>query len=66
MDLLMARPLLTRKDLAQRFSRSLITIDNWRRRGLLPAPVYLPGCRFPFWRPIDIQRYELKRKHAKD
>jgi len=61
-DLLMAKPLLTRKDLAQRFCRTLITIDNWRRNGKLPKPIYLPGCRFPYWRPIDIERYELRRQ----
>lgn len=63
-EVISAKPLLTRKDLARHFCKSVDTIDYWHRRGILPAPVYLPGCRYPFWRPVDIQRVEMRwRRH---
>lgn len=66
-EILAGRPLLTRKDLALRFGRDLDTIDRWHRRGKLPRAIYLPGCRYPYWRPFEILCFERKRKkqHAK-
>ena len=62
LEVIASKPLITRKDLALRYSVTLITVDNWRRTGKLPRPVYLPGCRFPFWRPCDLQRFEANCK----
>ena len=57
-ELIICKPFLTRKDLARRYGRELRTIDYWHRSGKLPAAVYLPGCRFPFWRPCDLHKFE--------
>lgn len=69
-DLLAGRPLLTRKDLARRFNRCLRTIDQWHADGILPKPVYLRGCAFPFWRPNEVLAMEKKlpsvRRAAKE
>jgi hypothetical protein len=66
LEVILCRPLLSRKDLARRYDRTVLTIDNWRRGGKLPDPVFLPGCRFPYWRPCDIDRFEQRlRKRAK-
>ena len=62
LEICISRPILTRKDLARRYGRNLITIDRWHSTGKLPPAVYLPGCRFPLWRPGDIQRWENKKK----
>jgi hypothetical protein len=59
----MREPLLTRKDLAQRYGRSLRTIDQWHADKVLPKPVYIKDARqlpCPFWRPRDILRAEKK------
>ena len=50
------QPLLTRKDLASRYRTDVSTIDEWRRRKILPAPAYVG--RFPFWSMHDISRAE--------
>jgi predicted DNA-binding transcriptional regulator AlpA len=56
-------PLLTRKDLARRYSVSVDTIDDWRREGILPKPVHVG--RFPYWRPCEIHdKEESKRVRA--
>ena len=64
-EIISAKPILTRKDLAQRYNRSLWTIDRWHRDGVLPEPRYLRGCPFPFWRPMDIERAEKKQADLK-
>jgi len=66
LEVLLCRPLLSRKDLAQRYDRAVVTIDLWRREGKLPDPLYLPGCRVPYWRPIDIERFEQRTKRSKN
>ena len=59
LELVAGRPLLTRKDLARRYGGvDLDTVDRWHRKGFLPKAVYLPGCRYPFWRPCDIAAQE--------
>lgn len=62
MELLANKPLLTRKDLAQRYGLALRTVDRWRAAGKLPAPVYLKGCLQPLWRPIDIVSHEKRHR----
>ena len=62
LEIVTSRPILTRKDLARRYGRNLITIDRWHTSGKLPKAVYLPGCRFPLWRPCDIHQWEKKKK----
>ena len=59
-------PMLTRKCLARRYGVDLDTIDRWHRSGKLPEAVYLPGCRYPFWRPVEILgRENLNAKSKK-
>jgi hypothetical protein len=57
-EIIASKPLLFRKDLARRYSRSLRTIDRWHHEGVLPSPIYLRGCALPMWRPTDIDRAE--------
>jgi hypothetical protein len=61
-EVVCARPLLCRKDLARRYGRDLDTIDRWHAKGKLPKAIYLPGCRFPYWRPVDIHTYEKRNR----
>jgi hypothetical protein len=63
-EIMAGRPLMTRKDLALRYGKDLDTIDRWRREGKLPPGIYLPGCRFPYFRPFEILTFETRR-HAK-
>jgi predicted DNA-binding transcriptional regulator AlpA len=65
LDLIAAKPLLTRKNLAQRYGKTLWTIDRWHRDRVLPSPRYLRGCAFPFWRPCDIEAAEKKQPQLK-
>ena len=62
LDLIAARPLLRRKDLACRFNVTERTIDRWHAENHLPCAIYLPGCLLPFWRPCDIEEFELSRR----
>jgi predicted DNA-binding transcriptional regulator AlpA len=62
LDLIAARPLLRRKDLIQRYGIDEKTLWRWRKRGVLPAPIYMPGCNIPLWRPCDIEEFELSRR----
>jgi hypothetical protein len=64
-EMLAGRPLLNRKDLARRYGKDLDTIDRWHRARILPQGVYLPGCRYPFWRPVDVERNESSSKFRK-
>jgi predicted DNA-binding transcriptional regulator AlpA len=64
MELLASRPLLTRKDLAQRYGITLRAIDLRHSSGRLPPAVYLQGCRQPLWRPVEIIQWE-KREHRR-
>ena len=54
-DLLMARPCLTRKDLAMRYGKTLVTIDRYKADGTLPRPKYFHG---PLWTPAQITAAE--------
>lgn len=54
-ELLANRPILRRKDLAQRYGVSERTIDRWRIAGTLPKPKHFHG---PMWRPSDIAKHE--------
>jgi hypothetical protein len=40
---------IRRRGLADHFSVDIRTVDSWVRRGVLPAPHYLPGSVIPFW-----------------
>jgi predicted DNA-binding transcriptional regulator AlpA len=62
LEIVKGRPLLRRKDLAQRFNVIPETIDRWHSQHKLPAPVYLPGSCIPLWRPCDIDHWETKHK----
>lgn len=61
-ELILCRPLLTRKDLARRYGRDTDTIDRWKSSGKLPKPIYLPGCRFPYWTAASLRSYETRGK----
>ena len=54
-ELLANRPVLRRKDLAQRYGVDVRTIDRWKEQGLLPRPPSLQG---PFWTPAEIAHIE--------
>ena len=54
-ELIAARPLLTRKDIAARYGVSLRTVDRWHREGKLPAPTWMRG---PMWKPADLEQLE--------
>lgn len=60
-EIIMSRPLLRRKDLARRYGVDDATIDRWHSNRTLPPGFYLPGTRFPQWRPCDIYEYERRR-----
>ena len=69
-EILAAKPVLTRKDLANRYGRHLSSIDRWHAEGVLPAARYLRGCPLPFWRACDLEAAEktetcLKRAKGK-
>lgn len=57
-ELIAARPLLTKHDLARRFCVTVRTIEIWRAAGKLPRPVVVSG---PRWRPEDVAKFEQKR-----
>ena len=61
-EIIMSVPMLMRKDLARRYGRDTDTIDRWHAKGKLPKAVYLPGSRFPQWRPCDLLEYERRGK----
>jgi predicted DNA-binding transcriptional regulator AlpA len=56
-------PLLTRKDMARRYGRSLETIDEWRRKRWIPKPVYIG--RIPHWRLGDVYLFEQNERMKK-
>jgi len=60
LEIVACRPLLTRKDLAQRYAVETRTVDNWHANGILPRAVYLQGCREPRWRPMDLAAAERR------
>ena len=64
-EIISSRPILTRKDLAVRYGRTLRTIDEWHSNGTLPPAVYLRGSDIPMWRPCDLMRAECKKKLIK-
>lgn len=69
-EILAAKPVLTRKDLAARYGRSLTSIDRWHAEGTLPPARYLRSCPLPFWRACDLEAAEktetcLKRAKGK-
>lgn len=59
-EVISAKPLLTRHDLARRYGAMLQTITEWHRAGTLPPPKYLPGSRSPRWSPSAILDNERK------
>ncbi len=70
-EVISCKPVLTRKDLARRYGVDLDTVDRWHARGTLPRAFYLPGSRFPAWRPADVDRWErtsafLRKKISRD
>ena len=64
-EIMAARPVLNRKDLARRYSIDLDTVDRWHARGVLPPGFYLPGSRFPYWRPFEIESNERRSPKLK-
>lgn len=62
LEVIAAKPLLQRKDLARRYGKDVRTIDRYHQTGILPAPVYLRGSSIPLWRPCDILAAEKTRK----
>lgn len=57
-EIIAAKPTLSRKDLARRYGKDDGTIDRWHADGTLPAARYLRGCPFPFWTPAEIEANE--------
>ena len=49
--------MLTRNDLAKKFGVTVVTIDRWRKGGILPSPVLL-GSRTVRWREVDINLFD--------
>jgi predicted DNA-binding transcriptional regulator AlpA len=64
-EIIQSRPLLRRKDLARRLGVDDDTIDRWHKKRKLPAAIYFPGCRFPLWRPGDVEAWETRNKKRK-
>ena len=65
-EIMAARPVLTRKDLAQRYGVTLRCIELWHARGTLPPGHYLPGSNSPHWRPFEIESNERKSPKLKN
>jgi hypothetical protein len=61
-EILAAKPVLWRKDLATRYGVTLSTIDRWHTSGTLPPARYLRGCPHPLWRACDVEQSELSNK----
>ena len=53
------RPVMTRKDLARHYGRSLRTIDRWKEEKKLPRPIWIHG---PMWKPEDLASMEDSRR----
>ena len=64
-EIMAARSVLNRKDLANRYRIDLDTVDRWHSRGILPKGYYLPGSRFPYWRPFEIEQNERRSPKLK-
>ena len=60
-EIITSKPMLTRHDLARRYRCTTDSIDDWHARGTLPKAIYLPGCRSPLWRPMDIFQNETQQ-----
>jgi phage terminase Nu1 subunit (DNA packaging protein) len=43
------RKRIRRGKLAELFCVNIRTIDGWAKRGVIPAPHYMPGSRIPLW-----------------
>jgi DeoR/GlpR family transcriptional regulator of sugar metabolism len=56
-ELIANRPILRRKDLAQRYGVSERTIDRWKEQRILPRPSYIKGA---FWTPSQIADTECR------
>lgn len=50
-------------ELRRRWGVSRQTLANWRKRGLLPAPIKL-GLNVVAWRLSEIERIEAERPRA--
>lgn len=59
-EILSAKPLLTRHDLARRYGARLQTVSTWHKNGTLPKPKYLPGSRSPLWSPAAVLANERR------
>ena len=57
-DLISDKSMLSRKDLARHFGRSLRTIDRWKREKKLPRPTHVHG---PMWTPASIAKMEVPK-----
>lgn len=64
-EIMAGRPVLNRKDIARRYSIDLDTVDRWHTNKILPAAHYLPGSRFPYWRPFEIEQNERRSPKLK-
>lgn len=62
LEIIASKPVMTRQDLQRRYGVHIDTIDDWRARGTLPKPIYLPGSTVPLWRPMDIHLNELRNR----
>ena len=60
LEIVSARPLLRRKDLARRYGIVLTTVDRWHAAGILPPAIYLKGCAIPLWRGGGLLEWEAK------
>ncbi|WP_108682071.1 AlpA family transcriptional regulator [Methyloceanibacter sp. wino2] len=54
--------MIRKKDLAKRLGVNPWTLDNWRRRGLMPPPIKITENML-FWRVSDIDAW-LREKEA--
>ena len=58
-ELIAAKPLLTKHDLARRFNVTLRTVERWRASGKIPKPTNVGG---PRWSARQIEHYERTHK----
>jgi predicted DNA-binding transcriptional regulator AlpA len=64
-ELLANKPLLRKKDLAQRYGYSMRGLDKLIAAGVIPRPSYLG--RYPFWSPNQIannEKHQTKLRNA--
>jgi hypothetical protein len=52
------RKRVRRAALAKLFDVNIRTVDGWAKRGVIPAPHYLPGSKIPLWFEDEIPNIE--------